>query len=83
MNNEILKQLKQEAQETFGEGLGGYYYRLDEDKFAELIIKECVNICETACLPIDVNMWRDMTKLAMSAYTARALAEEIKKHFGL
>lgn len=44
MNKELLKRLKQEAQEVIGEGLGGNYYSLDEDKFAELIVRECARI---------------------------------------
>lgn len=41
MNKKLLKRLKQEAQVVVGEGLGGNYYDLDEDKFAELIVREC------------------------------------------
>lgn len=39
--NKLVEQLKQRAQSVVGEGLGGNYYDLDEDKFAELLIREC------------------------------------------
>ncbi len=42
MNKTFLKRLKQNAQTVVGEGLGGNYYDLDEDKFAEIIVKECI-----------------------------------------
>jgi len=46
MNKAKLKELKQKAQTVTGEGLGGNYYDLDEDKFAELIVKECIHTIE-------------------------------------
>jgi hypothetical protein len=45
-----IKELKQKAQvKVYSHGAFGEdetYYRLDEDKFAELIIQECINIFE-------------------------------------
>lgn len=75
--NEKIKEIALKKFGYCGDTNSNEFYNLVS--FAELIVKECSNICETPCLPIDVNLWRDMTKTAMSAYTARALAEEIKK----
>ena len=43
--NGLIKELIELATESAGyEGLGGSYTRLNEEKFAELIVKECVRI---------------------------------------
>lgn len=54
--NDIIKKLKEDSQETCGEGLSGYYYRLDEDKFAKYIVKLCAYYAEiyhTLGCPVD------------------------------
>ena len=45
MNKKIIEELKQQAQTVVGEGLGGNYYDLDPDVFAELIIRKCADLC--------------------------------------
>jgi ferritin-like protein len=53
------------------------------NKFAELIVKECVSICENSEIPFDIEVWRDSTKKEMTALTAIALGNLIKAHFGV
>ena len=54
-----------------------------EQMFAELIVKECSNVCEDTALMFDIDVWLNSTKKEMSAKTALALADEIKKRFGV
>ena len=49
MNQAKLDELKKQAQTVVGEGLGGNYYALDEDTFAELIVRECINLLPDDC----------------------------------
>lgn len=45
--NSKIEEIKKLAMEPNGiEGLGGSYYELNERKFAELIIKECISVME-------------------------------------
>lgn len=47
MMNERLRELKKKAMCSDGrEGLAGPYMVLDEDLFAELIVRECANIAD-------------------------------------
>jgi hypothetical protein len=54
-----------------------------EQKFAELIVLECVNICKESTIPFDIEIWLNSTKKEMTALTALALADKIKEHFGV
>lgn len=79
------------------EKAGGYFHKGNQhdyphaiitdcgefETFVTLIVKECVEICETSCISFDVDVWRESTKKEMSALTAKALAEKIKKQFGV
>jgi len=43
--NERIKELMNQAMESTGvEGLGGSYMELNPEKFAELIVRECVKV---------------------------------------
>jgi hypothetical protein len=52
-----IKELKQKAQvKVYSHGAFGedeINYKLDEEKFAELIIKECINVIEPDDHPVD------------------------------
>lgn len=48
MNEKLIDELKKKAQVVVGEGLGGNYYELDPDKFAELIIRKCAQLAGSA-----------------------------------
>lgn len=80
--NEKIKELMFEASEGWNDHLYQVPPELVE-KFAELIVKECASICETASIPIKIDVWRVMTKKEISAYTALSLSIEIKERFGV
>ena len=73
MNIEKLKLLKQLSQTVVGEGLGGDYHALDEDKFAENLVLECIEIIEE----LD-NGSGDEYDIAI-----RAAIHSLKKEFGV
>jgi hypothetical protein len=88
--NERIKQLALQAQKVVGYTDGGYteIKALDQEKFAELIVAECIGILETeielvkgykstACNDFDVR-WHE-GKIEHFA----KLIEKSKKHFGV
>ena len=56
-------------------------YGFDPIKFAEMIVEECVSICECSVIMFDISTWKNSTKKEMTALTALALAEKIKERF--
>ena len=48
LNKKLIDELKQQSQTVVGEGLGGNYYELDPDKFAELLIRKCAQLAGEA-----------------------------------
>lgn len=81
MNKNIIERLKKEAQESVLCGRGYYCFRLDENKFVELIVKECVDVC--------LQSWSDeipkyeCEAQRMNSFTSEFCAKSIKKHFGV
>lgn len=72
--NERIKELMNQSMESTGvEGLGGCYMELNPEKFAELIVRECIKICS------DVEADTEMD-LSDGALVCMA---EIKQHFGV
>jgi len=68
MNNRI-KQLAEQAGSTHKQNLGVYQFYSDElEKFAELIVQECVDICESG---------------SNTQTTCGGAAILIKQHFGV
>lgn len=53
----------------------------DPIKFAEMIVEDCVSICEYSVVMFDIDIWINSTKKEMTALTALALAEKIKDRF--
>ena len=43
--NKRIKELAEQCRTEYRNGFGGYIEQIDEEKFAELIVKECANIC--------------------------------------
>lgn len=83
--NDKINELYKQAHDNIQDCGGHLYYdeNFNPEKFAELIVKECISICENTCIPIEISEWKDMTKKEMSAFTAIALAKEIRKEFGV
>ena len=67
--NERIKLLAEQARKHYpGTELSGEYWVFDEGKFAELIVRECIDWCNAN---------------ARDDGTAQRIAEDIKKDFGV
>jgi hypothetical protein len=73
--NERIKALKAQAMESSGvDGIGGSYTELNPEKFAELIVRECANLCD---LLLDHKISSEWSRATHDCSRA------IKKHFGV
>jgi hypothetical protein len=73
MNKRILK-FAEQAGSTHKQNLGVYQFYTNElEKFAELIVKECINEIHVA----------DVGDLKAKGYYLDKVAEHIEKHFGV
>ena len=78
---ELLKQSRRQASEIQTPGSGAYE-NLVFEKFAELIVKECIDKIETHRIPVGNSAAGEMA----CEWTYAALKEikdEIKEHFGI
>jgi hypothetical protein len=67
--NERIKLLAEQSRKHYpGTELSGEYWVFDEGKFAELIVRECIDWCNAN---------------ARDDGTAQRIAEDIKKDFGV
>ena len=88
--NERIRQLVEQAGGHFGEGLefAVVFGELEDfEKFAELIVRECVGLCETAAYaprpalnPTPVEQYAFIIGEGNMAVN---LAKQIRKHFGV
>jgi hypothetical protein len=79
MKYSIFKRLSNQAAASVTSGLRGCDWQLEYDKiFAELIIRECMNIC--AEREEDIRTRIKDERQAATAYMCRAY---IKEHFGV
>ena len=74
--NERIKELAEQAAREMNE-TGTYSETKFQQKFAELIIRECVSICEKD------GQWYTNTGWLAEAGEALSLSEQIKEHFGV
>ena len=72
--NERIKELAEQAAREMNE-TGTYSETKFQQKFAELIIRECVSICEKD------GQWYTNTGWLAEAGEALSLSEQIKEHF--
>ena len=70
--NERIKELAEQCYTTYRNGHGGYTEQFDEEKFAELIIRECAEACMKE---IDIG-WAVAPKSPW-------MAKQILEHFGM
>ena len=82
MKNELIRELAEQAQKVVGHTDGGYteLKELDQEQFAELIVRECIDITSglSKLFPrTDVSF-----DVGYTMGTTRA-TKEIKKHFGV
>jgi hypothetical protein len=83
--NERIEQLSTQAVNYARENFGTdfvLFYKLWQEKFAELIVKECIDKIETHQIPVGNSVAGEMA----CEWTYAALKEirdEIKQHFGV
>ena len=75
MNERIQELAKQCQIETYGVNGELLTFGFDEEKFAELIVRECAKVCDD----LDIDDWGDKSFDDGTYYCSRA----IKKHFGV
>ena len=75
--NERIKLLALQAQKVVGHTDGGYteIKVLDQEKFAELIIEECANLCE--------QRYVEHKDLSDESVEAMMCCNAIREHFGV
>jgi hypothetical protein len=80
--NERIQALAYEAEE-YADSIvdqGGEFHTTYTEKFAELIVRECVQVCE----PILDEPYEDMTEFGKGLVEGQDVAiERIKEHFGV
>jgi hypothetical protein len=67
MNERIDKLIEQCTRQNFSDCVGGFE-TFDKEKFAELIVRECLDVCKSE---------------TMVRYAAEVCASRIKEHFGV
>ena len=75
--NERIRELAEQATTYHNGGLGTEIELFDKEKFAELIVRECM-ACSTW-----VGKVNDKVKEPSPIHTAHAINQRIKKHFGV
>jgi len=83
--NERIRELAEQAGSTHKQNLGVYQFYTEElEKFAELIVKECIN--EIAYIGKANEVFGDRTDrggLNHILWTTETAIEKIKQHFGV
>jgi hypothetical protein len=79
--NERLRQFEKESKlEIFGLGARRDIWEKALEKYAELIVRECIQVCE----PILDEPYEDMTEFGKGLVEGQDVAiERIKEHFGV
>jgi len=75
--NEILKKLADDCRTLYRDGSGEYVEQFDEEKFAELIVEECLYVMSKVS-----NGYHDYRNQIEDAMRD-ACVDDIKKHFGV
>ena len=80
MNERIRELLKQATVVEYGVDNGFDRTTVDQEKFAELIVRECIQVCE----PILDEPYENMTEFGKGLVEGQDVAiERIKEHFGV
>lgn len=91
MNENVKAFLRQSTEQVPGEeGLGGYHWgeELNTDLFAQLIVKKCIDICQTnekqlQNLRMGLDDFNEKNIIAQGEHTAMKIAAEIRAYFGV
>ena len=73
--NKRIKELAEQCRTEYRNGFGGYIEQIDEEKFAELIVRECILIIQKG-ISLDGNTTEKFLR------TMKHL-KDIKEHFGI
>jgi hypothetical protein len=81
--NERIRELAEQATKYFPKTeTSGEYWKFDKEKFAELIVRECVDKITTYDLvPGHSAKWEDIYDI--HTRLLQDLGEELKEHFGV
>ena len=80
--NERIRQLEKQSYTEVMHEMGGTYMAFDKEKFAELIVQECIDKITTYDLvPGHSAKWEDIYDI--HARLLQDLGEELKEHFGV
>ena len=79
--NERIQQLAEQASEIDGDDLL-YYHPVFAEKFAELIVRECINKIETYHIPVG-NSAAGEIACGMTYDALKEIRDDIKQHFGV
>jgi hypothetical protein len=75
MMNERIKELAKQAMVEYPHEMGGKYMGFSKDKFAELIVKECIDAVLTEGQSYAIK--------SAGEHQSKWFANAIKKHFGV
>lgn len=64
-------------------GVNNPFVQETMEHFAELLLRDCVNICLNSQIAIDADEWMNSSKRDISRLTAEGLAKKIKEHYGV
>jgi hypothetical protein len=73
--NERIQQLEKQSYTEVMHEMGGTYMAFDKEKFAQLIVRECLQVC--------MNEGASYEEKAAGAYQSNLYVNAIKKHFGV
>ena len=79
--NERIQQLAAHASEIDGDDLL-YYHPVFAEKFAQLIVRECIDKIETHRIPVGNSAAGEMA-CEMTYSALKEIRDEIKEHFGV
>lgn len=80
--NKRIEKLADMCRDYHRDGHGNYIEQFDEEKFAELIVRDCITLCETVALTAECA--NSNTELARKTKaTAKSCADLMKMHFGV
>lgn len=74
--NKLLQKLADQCRTEYRDGHGNFTEQFDEQKFAELIVCECAEICKKQ----EYDYWRSSED---QDFTPQDCADAIEQHFGI
>ena len=74
--NERIEQLADQCRTEYHDGHGGFTEQFDEEKFAELIVKECARVITNG------GYWTDILGNRKNA-SLDEISQMVKEHFGV